>query len=641
MRDLPNRRFKRRAEQAHRRALVAAGFGVEPLEGAVGAQQRAAAADDDALFNRGAGRGERVFQLRLFLLELHLGGRADLDHRDPAGQLGHPLLELLAVEVRGRDVDLRLDFLDPVLDRLIRAAALDDRGVVLVGDDAAGAAQVGDLGLFERAAQLFGDQRAAGQHRDVLQLLLAAVAEARRFDREHVDRAAQLVHDQRGERFAVDIVGDDHEVLGDLEQLLHQRNDVLDGADLAVGDQDVGVVDGRFHALRVGDEVGRDVAAVELHAVGELRLHTDALALFDGDHAVFADLLHHIGDDLADFFVVAGDRGDGGDFVLLLDRAGHAAQLVDDDAQAAVQAALERHRVGAGRDIAQALGDDRLGQHGGRGGAVARHIVGADRDFLGQLRAHVAERLIELDLAGDGHAVVDDQRRAELLVQHHIPPARAEGDLDRVGEGVDALAERLAGLHVEGELLGCHRVSSRPAAPLLAARSGLASDFRRLCGLRGLIVRPGAVLDDHLGEHLALLEHDQVLVVDLDLLARVLLVEDAVADRDVHGDALPGVVALARADRNDLALLRLLLRRVRDHDPARQHLLLVQRLDHQAVVQRLQLGSLSHSARFPLIRVRVGAARRSPWRWHSQRVSANGSIVATPRRWRKTSPPLR
>ena len=605
MGDLADRRFERGAQQAHGGALVAGGFLVEVGERAVGAQQRAAAADDDALFDGGAGRGEGVFELGLLLLELDLGRRADLDHRDAAGQLGHPLLELLAVKVGGGDVDLRLDFLDPVLDRLVGAAALNDGGVILVGDHPAGAAEVGDLGLFERAAELFGDQGAAGQHGDVLELLLASVAEAGGFDGEHVDRAAQLVDDQRGQRFAVHIVGDDHEVLGDLEQLLHQRDDILDGADLAVGDQDVGVVNGGFHALGVGDEVGGDVAAVELHAVGELGLHADALALFDGDHAVFADLLHHIGDDFADLFVVAGDGGDGGDFVLLLDRAGHAAEFVNDGAEAAVEAALERHGVGAGGDVAEAFGDDRLGEHGGGGGAVARDVVGADRDFLGELGAHVAEGLIELDLAGDGDAVVDDQRRAELLVQHDVAAAGAERDLDGVGEGVDALAERLAGLHVEGELLGCHRVSSRPAAPPVGGA--------RFAGLDpGSVSRPlWGALDDDLGQHFALFEHDQIFVVDLDFLAGVLLVEDAVADDDVHLDPLAIVVALAGADRDDLALLRLFLRRVGDHDPAREHLFLVQRLDHQAVVERLQPSSrICHCARFPLIPVRAGASRR-------------------------------
>ena len=196
-----------------------------------------------------------------------------------------------------------------------------------------------------------------------------------------------------------------------------------------------------------------------MHAVGELGLHADPLSLFDGDHAVLADLLHDVGDDFADFFVVTGDGGDGFDLFLLFDRLGHVAEFVDDGAEALVEAALEGHRVGPGGDVAQTLGDDRLGEDGGGGGTVAGHVVGADRDLFGELGAHVAERLVELDLAGDGDAVVDDQRGAELLVEDHVAAARAEGDLDGVGEGVDAFAQRLARIHVECELLTGHDCS--------------------------------------------------------------------------------------------------------------------------------------------------------------------------------------
>ena len=49
----------------------------------------------------------------LLLLQLDLSGRADLDHRDAAGQLGQPLLELLAVPVAVDLLDLGLDLVDP------------------------------------------------------------------------------------------------------------------------------------------------------------------------------------------------------------------------------------------------------------------------------------------------------------------------------------------------------------------------------------------------------------------------------------------------------------------------------------------------------------------------------------------------
>ena len=68
---------------------------------------------------------------------------------------------------------------------LIAAAsprALDDGGVVLGRDDAAGAAQVLDRRAVELAADLLGDDLPPVRIGDVAQHLLAAVAEARGLD---------------------------------------------------------------------------------------------------------------------------------------------------------------------------------------------------------------------------------------------------------------------------------------------------------------------------------------------------------------------------------------------------------------------------------------------------------------------------
>ena len=96
------------------------------------ADQRDAAAGDDALFDRRARRVERVFDAGLLLLHLGLGVRADLDHRDAAGELREALLELLLVVVARRVLDLLADRLDARLDLLRVARAVDDGRVVLV-----------------------------------------------------------------------------------------------------------------------------------------------------------------------------------------------------------------------------------------------------------------------------------------------------------------------------------------------------------------------------------------------------------------------------------------------------------------------------------------------------------------------------
>ena len=52
---------------------------------------------------------------------------------------------------------------------------------------------------------------AAGEDRHVLEHRLAALAEAGSLDGDRLERAADLVDDERGERLALDVLGDDRE----------------------------------------------------------------------------------------------------------------------------------------------------------------------------------------------------------------------------------------------------------------------------------------------------------------------------------------------------------------------------------------------------------------------------------------------
>ena len=123
-RDLAQRLLERAPDDADAHRLVA--LGLHGLHGLHAAQQRDAAAGHDALLDGRLGRVHRVLDAGLLLLHLGLGGRADLDDRDPAHQLGQPLLELLAVVVGGRLLDLRAELLHAALDVLRLAGALDD-----------------------------------------------------------------------------------------------------------------------------------------------------------------------------------------------------------------------------------------------------------------------------------------------------------------------------------------------------------------------------------------------------------------------------------------------------------------------------------------------------------------------------------
>src|SRR5690606_25892469 len=179
--------------------------------------------------------------------------------------------------------------------------------------------------------------------------------------------------------------------------------------------------------------------------------------LLDRDDAFLADLLHGLGDLLADLRIAVGrDRADLGDLLRARDVLRARLQVVDDLGDGEVDAALEVHRVHAGGDRLHAFAHDRLGEHGRGGGAVTGEVVGLAGDLAQHLRAHILELVLELDLLGDGDAVLGDARCAEALVDDDVAALGAERDLHRVGEDVHAPEDALARLARKAYVFGCH-----------------------------------------------------------------------------------------------------------------------------------------------------------------------------------------
>ena len=254
----------------------------------------------------------------LLLLELHLGGGADLEDGHATRQLGEALLELLAVVVGVGVLDFGLDLGDAAGDVAAVAGAFDDGGLVLGDDDLAGLAQHVETDTIELQTDLFTDDLATGEDGHVLQHRLAALTEARCLDRNGGEGATDLVDHERGEGLTLDVLGDDQERAARLHDLLEHRDQLTDVADLGRHEKDVGVVEHGLHALGIGDRVGRDVALVEAHALDEIEFETEGLAFLDRDHAVLADLVDRLGDRGTDLGIGSRDGGDVGDLVLVL-----------------------------------------------------------------------------------------------------------------------------------------------------------------------------------------------------------------------------------------------------------------------------------------------------------------------------------
>ena len=153
------------------------------------------------------------------------------------------------------------------------------------------------------------------------------------------------------------------------------RQQLADVGDFLVDQQDVGVFQLDRHGVLIGDEVGREVATVELHAFDDFQLVFEAATFVNGDDAFFTYFLHRFGNDLANALVAVGRDGAylGNGFGV---GAGyrHCLDLFHRRSDRLVDAALKIHRVHTGSNAFQAFRDNRLSQNGGGGGAVTRSV---------------------------------------------------------------------------------------------------------------------------------------------------------------------------------------------------------------------------------------------------------------------------
>src|SRR5262249_9356765 len=253
-------------------------------------EQRSPATGNHALLDRSAGRMHRVINEVLALLHLDLGGTTDPDHRDAAGELRQPLLQLLPFVVGGRLVDLLPDLRGAALDIGLLAGTVDDCRVLLFDADLLGLAEHVERDVLELDAEVFADHLTAGQDRDILEHRLAAITEAWRLDRSHLEAAAQLVDDKRRERLTLNVLGDDQQWPPALHDRFQQRQQRLQPREFLLVDQDVRVFELGDHLLGVRHEVRRDIAAVELHAFDNVELGLEALRLLDRDDPLIANL---------------------------------------------------------------------------------------------------------------------------------------------------------------------------------------------------------------------------------------------------------------------------------------------------------------------------------------------------------------
>jgi len=140
-----------------------------------------------------------------------------------------------------------------------------DGGVLLVDGYPFGATQHVKGGLLQFHSLLLGDHVPTGQHGDVFEHFLAAVAKTGSLHGGHPQGTTQPVDHQGGQGFPVDILGNDQQRPSTLGGLLQHRKQVLHGTDLLIMDQNEGILQIGCHFFSIGHKIGRDVSTVKLH----------------------------------------------------------------------------------------------------------------------------------------------------------------------------------------------------------------------------------------------------------------------------------------------------------------------------------------------------------------------------------------
>jgi hypothetical protein len=431
-------------------------IGLDLIEDVADTEEGDTAAGNNPIGDSGFGSFDSILNPFLFFFEFDFGSSADVDDGDSAGEFGQSLLEFFFVKVGGSGFDFSFKLFDAGLNLGGVTLAADDAAIVFVGPDFVSLAAVVDGDGVKLAADVFRDDGTAGENGKVGEHGLATVAEAGGFDSEDVEGAAEFVDYQGGEGFAFDFVGNDDEVLGDLDEVFQERKKIRDGGDFFIGNEDVGGVDFGFHAIGVGDEVGGDKTLVEFHTFFIFDFQLKTFGFFDGDNAVITNFFEGFGNFSANFGIGGGDGGDLGLFFFVFNGFGELFNFGDNGVGAFVNAFFEDHGVGSGGDVFSSLGGNSVGEDSGSSSAITGDVVGLTGSFFDELSAHVFKRVFEFDFLGDGDTVVDNGGGAPLALHGDVAAARTEGGSYRLGKEVNALEEFLAGVFAEFELFS-HR----------------------------------------------------------------------------------------------------------------------------------------------------------------------------------------
>ena len=161
----------------------------------------------------------------------------------------------------------------------------------------------------------------------------------------------------------------------------------------------------------------------------------------------------------ADLGIGARDRRDARDLLGLVEVARLLLEVRDDLVGGVLDPAPQRHRVGAGGDVPDPVRTIACA-------STVAVVVPSPRDrrrrlgdLLQQPRALPLGDVLQLDLAGDSHAVVRDERTPLADVEHGIPALGAERHRTASATASMPASSEAARFRAVGDVLVLHRAT--------------------------------------------------------------------------------------------------------------------------------------------------------------------------------------
>src|SRR6266700_2637996 len=143
---------------------------------------------------------------------------------------------------------------------------------------------------------------------------------------------------------------------------------------------------------------------------------------------------------------------------VVLEKKWGAPTITNDDVSIAKEIELEEPYEKIGAELVKEVAKKTDDIAGDGTTTATGDVVGLLGNLFDQLSADLLVGVLELDLLGDGDAVVGDRGRTPLLLEDHIAALGAQRHPYRVRELVHPPLERPPGVLIEGDDLGHARL---------------------------------------------------------------------------------------------------------------------------------------------------------------------------------------